>query len=971
MPDSLTLSRRSCVMVLLAGLVSAQSAVFFSGRTLLPLAPSFTTQAGVPFEYSGPVSHGSSAIDPAGSLNVSYLFDVYSLASFKEGTLPFWNPYQGLGQPQLANGLSAVLYPLNLLFFVVPHTWWDVVYLLNWLLAAFFVTEYLRLIGVGREGMLIGGVTVLGSGFFQYYFAMREVVAVAAWFPLLLYALERTARDPRWRLRHWVLAVAVGCCLTAGQPESSFIALALSGVYAVVTMALGGAGRWRFAIACMPGTIVGLLVSAPFWLSFSDYAFRVHSNHPSGSHMSEIALGWWTAGTYVLPLLYGPLHSIPLGLSVPGWNWDYSPGWMPAIAALLALIGLAGAVRERQRPILLTAAMGGVIAAKIWGLPGATLMAKLPLFDRVVYPRYAAFVVAVCAAILAGVGFERLQAMHRRRAAWLTASWIAIVVVLYASTGVWTLAIFESPEVRQYSELALAWAVLIPLGLLWIKWRGREQTMAVAAGAACLLQLAAYMPGYAPAEHFWLSVWALGGWGLGLVALGLRRSRISQRAAIAVAAGGIAFLGIVAPRLVTAGLPRRYDALTMPPYLEELRKRQRLGERVYALDANPQPNFGAALRAPSVNTLEILAPTETARFINTYLDRSADPLWLSGTTGGRRSGDRSPMGELKANERYFDLIGVRYLTTSSSAPAAILHDTTTATSAMPAVRPLFAPAEAWLDGPELPFEAVEVYLSTYARANPGTVRLTIVDDSHRILGVAAIDGPLVEDNNYAVFHFPGLQPNRARRIGLRLTFEPAILGAMLAVWEYPPEAGTSFVFRVLGKNGQLRKILTDRRTGVGLWERTGALPRAFLATDARVVADSATALTMLSEIQDLRREVLIDSGPELRNDHSTPDPGELMELRLSPNHVFIRYEARTAGILTLTDSYSPGWTATVNGSPSQILRVDGVFRGVRIPAPGAYVVEYAYRPPRWTLSCGLAIVGFIALGMLTLGRGRA
>ena len=128
---------------------------------------------------------------------------------------------------------------------------------------------------------------------------------------------------------------------------------------------------------------------------------------------------------------------------------------------------------------------------------------------------------------------------------------------------------------------------------------------------------------------------------------------------------------------------------------------------------------------------------------------------------------------------------------------------------------------------------------------------------------------------------------------------------------------------------------------------------------------------MPGTIQDLRREVLIDSGPELRNDHSTADPGELTELRLSPNHVFMRYEARTAGILALTDSYSPGWRATVNGSPSQILRVDDVFRGVRIPAPGGYVVEYAYRPARWALSCGRAVVGFIAPGMLTLGRGRA
>ncbi|HET7218712.1 MAG TPA: hypothetical protein VFJ02_11730, partial [Vicinamibacterales bacterium] len=233
-------------MVLLAALVAAQSAVFLAGRTLLPIAPSVTTTVGVPFGYTGPQSHATSAIDPAGSLNVSYVFDVYTLAALKEGSLPFWNPYQGLGQPLLANGLSAALYPLNVLLFLLPRTWWDVIYLVNWFLAAYFVTEYLRLIGCRREGIVVGGVAVLGSGFFQYYLAMREVVAVAAWFPLLLYALERTARDPTWRHRHVVLAVAVACCLTAGQPESSFIALSFSGGYALATMLAVGDTRWRF-----------------------------------------------------------------------------------------------------------------------------------------------------------------------------------------------------------------------------------------------------------------------------------------------------------------------------------------------------------------------------------------------------------------------------------------------------------------------------------------------------------------------------------------------------------------------------------------------------------------------------------------------------------------------------------------------------------------------------------------------------
>ena len=797
---------------------------------------------------------------------------------------------------------------------------------------------------------------------------MREVVAVAAWFPLLLYALERTARDPQWRHRHLVFAVAVACCLTAGQPESSFVALSLCGVYALGTMVAIGATRWRFALACVPGTIVGLLVSAPFWLVFSDYAFKAYSNHPTGSHMSQIVLHWRTSASYLFPLLFGRMQTVPYGIPVPGWQWDYSPGWMPVAIGLLSVVGFAAAIRERSRAIVLTAGIGLLIGAKIWGLPGTAILSHLPLFDRVIYPRYAAFVVAICAAVLAGVGFDRLYAMDRRPAAKLTAVWFGILVGLYGCARVWMLPIFESREVRLYSILGLAWAASVPLGLLWLKLRASKQTMAIAAGAAALLQLAAFVPGYAPAEYLGLSVGALGLWCIGLFLLAWHRLSVSVITATCVVLCSIAMLGIVAPRLAESGLPRRYDVLTMPPYVKELQDRQQLGERVYALDGNPQPNFGAALRVHSLNTLEILAPPETAAFISTYLDRSADPLWMSGTTGGRRQGTGTALSELAANQRYFDLIGVRYLSGTRSSPVPAVYDTAREVSAVPVARPLSSPLDSWFTSPVAICHRIEVYLSTYARANIGTVRLTLLDRKGSALAESTVSGELIQDNTYATFEFGGIHLGVGERIGLRLSFEPAALGSMLAAWEYPRGDTSMFVFRVPDDNASVRKIFTDQRTGVAIWERIGALPRAFLATDARVVPDSKTALRMLSEIQDLRREVLIDSGSEIRATGGTSDPGKLIELEISPNRVRLKYQANAGGILTLTDSYASGWTATVNGRASEISRVDGVFRGVRIPGPGEYVVEYAYRPPRWTLSCALAATGLLLLGLLVVGR---
>ena len=972
MTASEAISRRACLIVLLVALVAAQSAVFFAGRTLLPIAPSVTTKAGVPFGYTGPESHGTSAIDPAGSLNASYVFDLYTVASLREGALPFWNPYQGLGQPMLGNGLSAVLYPLNALLFVIPRTWWDLIYLVNWLLAAYFVTEYLRLIGCRRDGIVIGGIAVLGSGFFQYYLAMREVVAVAAWFPLLLYALERSAREPGWRHRHLTFAIAVACCLTAGQPESSFIALSFAAGYGVVTMMTIGGNRWRFLVDCAPGAVAGLLIAAPFWLTFSDYAFKAFSNHPAGTGMSTIALDWRTAAAYFFPLVFGSVHSVPLGNPVPGWLWDHSPGWMTVAAGLVAAIGVGVAVGERRRDLALIAAMGGVILAKTWALPGASILASLPLFDRVVYPRYASFVAAICAAVLAGVGFDRLRTMTRAHAAQAIALWIATLLALYACTRVWTLPIFEAPDVSLYSRLGLAWALLVPLGLLWIKLRGGEAYLAVAVGMAVLFQLAAHMPGYAGNEYLGLTRAALGVWCVAVVVLGSGRVRVSPTTAACIALGGIALVGIVAPRYATSGLPRRYDVLTSPPYVEELQRRQRLGERVYALDGNPQPNFGAALRLSSLNTLDVLAPPASAAFINAYLDRGTDPLWLSGTTGGRRHGSYTPLGELAANARFFDLVGVRYLSSSGSSPAPAEYDTTREVSAAPSPRPLVSPLESWFNAPPASWNAVEVFLSNYGRSNPGAARLTLLDANRRVLGESTIAGDLVKDNAHAVFTFAKVPINGGERIGMRLSFEPAAIGSSLAAWEYPPDSAASFVFRVPAESSRTRYVYADDRTGVALWERLDALPRAFLATDAQVVPDPRTALGMIAGLRNLRREVVIDAGSPMRGAGSEAEPGTLTDVQITPNHARIEYSAQSTGILTLTDSYAPGWTATLNGRPSEILRVNGVFRGVRIPGPGHYVVDYAYRPPTWRLSCVLAAAGAIMVAVLVSpGAARA
>ena len=60
----------------------------------------------------------------------------------------------------------------------------------------------------------------------------------------------------------------------------------------------------------------------------------------------------------------------------------------------------------------------------------------------------------------------------------------------------------------------------------------------------------------------------------------------------------------------------------------------------------------------------------------------------------------------------------------------------------------------------------------------------------------------------------------------------------------------------------------------------------------------------------------------------------------------VEAQADRPALLVLTDSWYPGWKATVDGEPTEIERVDYLIRGVPVPA-GSHTVEFTYEPASW------------------------
>ena len=90
----------------------------------MPLTFAGVTPDG-PYGYRGPVPTRHLTVDPAGAFEAEFAWLAYASAALRNGTLPLWNPYQGLGQPFLSNYVSGVLYPINWLALVLAPAWWD------------------------------------------------------------------------------------------------------------------------------------------------------------------------------------------------------------------------------------------------------------------------------------------------------------------------------------------------------------------------------------------------------------------------------------------------------------------------------------------------------------------------------------------------------------------------------------------------------------------------------------------------------------------------------------------------------------------------------------------------------------------------------------------------------------------------------------------------------------------------------
>ena len=408
------------VLIILA--VLAGNILFVSGQTI---DNPITWTAGVS-HFLCHISCGRPAIDPNLGFITQPLGHLAAL-DLLHGHLPWWNYYEGLGQPLAGEMQSAALFPLTLLFGLSSGLlWFHVALEVIAGVSTYFLAR--RLTMPTMVAVAIGAVFALNG---TYAWLGNAVLNPVAFLPMLLLGVEmiiESAASPTNR-GWYVAALALALSLYAGFPEVAYFDGLFVGLFALVRLSSVTAHlRWRVARRLGTGAVVGVVLALPGLIPFYDFLkVAFVGAHTSSGSDSFVHLPVSALPMYFDPYVYGTIFYNP-NVSLP---WGNIGGYFTISVTTLALVGLFGHRFRGLRVALGLWTMAG-LAGTFNVLHARQLWNVIPLVANASFPRYVTPSCEMAVVLLAGFGLWDFTTLSSARRRLTMASVGALLILLWS-----------------------------------------------------------------------------------------------------------------------------------------------------------------------------------------------------------------------------------------------------------------------------------------------------------------------------------------------------------------------------------------------------------------------------------------------------------------------------------------------------------------------------------------------------------
>ena len=152
--------------------------------------------------------------------------------------------------------------------------------------------------------------------------------------------------------------------------------------------------------------------------------------------------------------------------------------------------------------------------------------------------------------------------------------------------------------------------------------------------------------------------------------------------------------------------------------------------------------------------------------------------------------------------------------------------------------------------------------------------------------------------------------------------------------------------------------------GVSLYQNKTAMSRAFFADRTLEAQGHDEALAILSDSAfDPHTTAVVETAVLSEAQKTAQDlgviPASATITKDIRNQIVIQTEKVADGLLVLSDNYYPGWRASVDGAPVEILRANGTMRAVKVPA-GSHLVSFVFAPAAFFASVYVSVAAAAA-----------
>lgn len=881
--------------------------------------------------FDGPTLLGRISLD---SDNVFFYIPFYSLA--REEPLLLWDPYSVCGLPLLGNLQYALLYPLRLAF-----VWFDALSVYgpfcfaHWVIGGFGAYVLGRTMGVCRFAALLGAISFTCGGFIQGRVSNPSLFFTAVWFPLVVAAAIRASAIASPRSSSF-LAFSFFLLAAGGSPHNTLfavVAVGLAFLFALVGQPLrlqptaAPPNRTRVLGSGVFALCLSVAMFAPVWWHAIELLPHTIRRQASFADVTEGGLQWTE-----LPRLWVG------GLGTPEFADKTSfQGLLGLAFVLIAVWRMVSAKPTEKRwfsahPLViyaLTLCVLGILTAL--GARGGIyhLIYAIPGFRFLIGPARAL--------ILFNTG------------------WCMLIMVAAHS-------LLPSLKPPKLLVMLCALIAVVFLANAWLEYSFRGIVFAFSHVGT--ISHVDYLRVIVP-------LW------LGLVGLALwvaSRSRLPWRwRAVLLLAVHVANLWHFHQRQYLHFEDTNYFAPSLT--VDRLRALPKIGEsrilcydpvRLHVVDMNDS-------RARDF-LMSKLSDYYRLREVQGY-----DPLILRDyveflTLSGGRSPIDDPFRTVHVADPLSvlpDVTGVRYLVGNPYVRILTRDPYQREVSLPPQRATAIHFVSVCTNSQAMPEGAVVGNFMIQGR-DGSTTRVPVR------LGRETADIVATDPTTRCTHRHP---PTAQRWLAYRLPYNRKVWHANYAgtipLEDAPeivrigwvPRTGTLADFVVLAygietppQPSDLLVNLTPTEAIAPIYENMRAVPLAYLVHETTLAETLRATVDVLREHRDSLTSLAVVHDPaHVLTARWKEDPTDRVEiLAHRGGDVRLRVSvSRPPAVLVLTESHYPGWRVWVNGSERPLIRVNGVFQGVRLDTAGTNLVRFAYLPRSLFWTFLVASLGFL------------